>query len=678
MFETKFVKETFWNLLKKSGGIVIPIIQRAYTQGGRGTRGNEDQRVKKTGEAFIDCLVVALLEDKPIELDFIYGTTESEKIQPLDGQQRLTTLFLLHWYLALKEGVLDVEIKETLKKFSYETRMSSRNFCDELCENGINMTEAGDEFHNVVENQTWFLFSWKNDPSVLSMLGMLEMIHKRLGGKPNGLWSKLIQEPPIAPITFFYTPLESFGLTDDLYIKMNARGKELTLFEKFKAAIEKKIDDNGWDDSISIDKKFGIKMDTEWTDLFWKFHDKNYQIDRYVLRFFSAILIGYYSGKNDKDTAVQLFSNPEDISPDILDKDAYNYLYNTIDFFSIGNLALTKEINDADFWWGDKADNLRMFADFFKLFVYYDKQGQMTWQQHALFYGFSLYLEKISQDLNNNPMDWLRFIRNIITNGTIDDYAPFISAKKRLDELKQYSGNIYANLDLIDSSSGFAGRQMKEEIQKAKIYKNSFAAKSIIQEIENCNFCRGRVEFVLSCLEINDKVNDITMLNKIKNVLYEHLNDDDISNDFRKALLTITKNDDDGFYNYWQNYCHGYDATSKGQGNYTITGQQYCLIIGNGSRGSEDKTNIQSLAYHQEYGGILKVLILKMLDGKTLKDLLKLENLPQMPEWKQEFITKTDWEKDNGFRFIVLADGENTGKVYTRKTKKAWYPQEIM
>ena len=36
-------------------------------------------------------------------------------------------------------------------------------------------------------------------------------------------------------ITFQLLKLDEFGLSDDLYIKMNARGKPLTNFETFKA-----------------------------------------------------------------------------------------------------------------------------------------------------------------------------------------------------------------------------------------------------------------------------------------------------------------------------------------------------------------------------------------------------------------------------------------------------------
>src|SRR5690554_7272651 len=42
-------------------------------------------------------------------------------------------------------------------------------------------------------------------------------------------------------ITFQFLDLHSFGLSDELYIKMNARGKSLTIFENFKAKLEQKI-----------------------------------------------------------------------------------------------------------------------------------------------------------------------------------------------------------------------------------------------------------------------------------------------------------------------------------------------------------------------------------------------------------------------------------------------------
>ena len=51
------------------------------------------------------------------------------------------------------------------------------------------------------------------------------------------LYSRLVDEESPA-VTFHLLPLEHFGLSDDLYIKMNARGKPLTAFETFKARFD--------------------------------------------------------------------------------------------------------------------------------------------------------------------------------------------------------------------------------------------------------------------------------------------------------------------------------------------------------------------------------------------------------------------------------------------------------
>lgn len=76
--------------------IVIPKIQRDYAQG-RSTL--EAVRVRNK---FLDALYNAV-EGTPITLDFVYGNIDKNGVlTPLDGQQRLTTLFLLHWFAAKK------------------------------------------------------------------------------------------------------------------------------------------------------------------------------------------------------------------------------------------------------------------------------------------------------------------------------------------------------------------------------------------------------------------------------------------------------------------------------------------------------------------------------------------------------------------------------------------------
>ena len=68
--------------------ITIPIIQRDYAQGRR------DPDIDRVRSRFLDSLYRAV-SDEPITLDFVYGDIDENGVMtPLDGQQRLTTLFL--------------------------------------------------------------------------------------------------------------------------------------------------------------------------------------------------------------------------------------------------------------------------------------------------------------------------------------------------------------------------------------------------------------------------------------------------------------------------------------------------------------------------------------------------------------------------------------------------------
>jgi hypothetical protein len=122
-------KTTFWNFLK-SNHIEIPIIQRDYAQG---RLGKENLRKHFLGELKRALDNESSYKDVEMKLDFVYGSTENNRLYPLDGQQRLTTLWLLHWYIALRAGLLNEDNCEILRKFTYETRISSREFCHSLC-----------------------------------------------------------------------------------------------------------------------------------------------------------------------------------------------------------------------------------------------------------------------------------------------------------------------------------------------------------------------------------------------------------------------------------------------------------------------------------------------------------------------------------------------------------------
>lgn len=323
MSKTNKQLTSFWNLLSNHK-IVIPIIQRDYAQG-RDSEGALRTRFLTQLKRALD-YAVNVLEgtDTPTDfhqliLDFVYGTpTTSGAISPLDGQQRLTTLWLLHWYLAYVTRSLSDDVKKILKSFSYETRVSSRDFCEKLCD--LTILEGNNiEIRKHIENQTWFYSEWKQDPTVRGMLTMLfgnsgndeDNIYAIFGQNKEILkkyWDSLIlSKPTQTPIMFNHTVIgtEELPLSDDLYIKMNARGKPLTSFENFKAEVVKWVSDKGSkEESIRIASKF----DNEWTDIFWEngFGSVAHNVDELFFAFINRMYYQYLvtkrnNGSLDKD-----------------------------------------------------------------------------------------------------------------------------------------------------------------------------------------------------------------------------------------------------------------------------------------------------------------------------------------------------------------------------------------
>lgn len=264
------------------------MVQRDYAQG----RTSVD--VNRVRNRFLTAIKNYLLQPdnnhEVMKMDFVYGETENvwsktetnklEKIvvTPLDGQQRLTTLFLLHWYAAKKETNLLPEDYDFLEHFTYDIRPSSRDFCSHL----LAFTPSfGSSIKEQLIDQYWFTGDWHNDPTILSMLTMLDAIKDKFSDVDN-LWGLLTGADD--RIVFFFLPLAENGLSNELYIKMNSRGKKLTPFEHFKAEFEDLYERDS-EESMVINHKF----DVEWADMLFSYRDNDDLTDKEFMRYFFYI-----------------------------------------------------------------------------------------------------------------------------------------------------------------------------------------------------------------------------------------------------------------------------------------------------------------------------------------------------------------------------------------------------
>ena len=228
--------------------IVIPKLQRDYAQG----RPNE----KEVRDRFLQSLFDAIEGRGRCSLNFLYGHfVESRERDgavtfiPYDGQQRLTTLFLLHWYASRREN----DTAAYLRRFRYDTRFSSTTFTTMFLPEIKNLLLSEAEakwlksdavagqmvpvgvFSRWLMNKNGFAGSWQDDPTVRGMLEMLDAIHAKFHNVPD-LWQKLREtDPDKLPIYFYFQRVARSADAGSIFIKMNSRGKQLTEFECFKA-----------------------------------------------------------------------------------------------------------------------------------------------------------------------------------------------------------------------------------------------------------------------------------------------------------------------------------------------------------------------------------------------------------------------------------------------------------
>lgn len=255
--------------------IVIPMIQRDYAQG------RTSVHATRVRSSILPKLKQATLHDEQLDFDFIYGSLKDGTaiLHPLDGQQRLTTLYLLYWYIGYRKG----GIPKYLKNFTYETRISARDFFQALRDEQIVETEG--DMSQMIQSQKWFRPAWLQDPTIKGALVMLKALEETFIDIETRSLPDLNEQEP--NVTFQFLDLDTYDLDETLYIKMNSRGKPLSPFEHFKAQFEQMLVANGW---MSLATQFSQRIEKEWTDLLWPFRDSTTNtIDEVFLNYYRFV-----------------------------------------------------------------------------------------------------------------------------------------------------------------------------------------------------------------------------------------------------------------------------------------------------------------------------------------------------------------------------------------------------
>lgn len=527
--------ETFWNLLERHE-IKVPIIQRDFAQGR--TQG----AVPRIRENFVSTLI-EMVKDKSrsTNLDFIYGTTSGGVLTPLDGQQRLTTLFLLHWYLALgSKDPRDKILK--LKRFSYATRQSSRDFCRTLLEKSAGSPREFNRTDNValyIEDRSWFLPHWKKDPTVAGMLVMLHSVQQELyasGVVANDeLWEKLVSASN-PPITFSFLDMGAHGLTNSLYVRMNGRGRSLTDFDAFKARLQYEFGEQTIANHAA--KTWKQNLDGKWLHLFWKLIIESDEgrtpggrcerVDSTYLGFFRNLAL---------DFPKALLLHPEDRG-----KQGEDLPHLTVAFETLDTLAGDSESDSLLARIDAALKPISLFTSkneakdrrFTNLLLAFCKSP--TLKQRLLFRAIAGYLNERGKSWEESELrSRARILRNLAEDIELseDDLARTIDAAIRL----LLSNSSVDELAGFVNTGIFSDRQLLEEIDKLRLIEDEPYRWDDFLAAENHSFFRGRIDFLIELASANGEGDHFDASFREHTEICRAVFDDTILSDPTKRLL---------------------------------------------------------------------------------------------------------------------------------------------
>lgn len=421
--------------------IEMPKVQRDYVQG-RDTAHAKTVRDKLLAD--IKNALMASTDAPPLNLGFVYGKVSSNgKLIPLDGQQRLTLLFLFHVFAFANDA--DASCNRLIN-FSYETRHSSKRFIEELVKNRADV--FGKTPSDTIKDTTWFQDEWLLDPTVQSMLVLLDAIHVNFKDIQD-IGTRLTKK---RKVVMMFLPMGDLGLEDSLYIKLNARGRPLTDWENYKAELVERVEKV----LPATAKEFEHKLDSKWTDLFWQM--SNDKFDNAFKRFFEVQMSNY--GKSS--------------------------------LLELGPAELKAFEHCLDYLSGNQQDDA---LEMFKACCI----GKNTYTDKILLHAITVYMAA-SGGINKNGtfVEWMRVFRNLALNTVFNNEDVY---RRACDGILLQNMHIDTLLvDLSDGTAvlkGFRGEQISEEILKAKLIQIDAQIADEIVKAERHAYFDGNIAGIL-------------------------------------------------------------------------------------------------------------------------------------------------------------------------------------
>lgn len=245
----------------------IPDLQRDYCWGVRNLASKDNEKEQdEIVSSFLDSIITQATQDggelSSTGLIYAYEWPKGT-YQLCDGQQRITTLFLLAGILCrrcnnneLKQVIQRTDsIRKCYSALQYGIRETSLHFLDDLVANYFlrndyifswrsNKTDRENKGALVSNARPdWYYLEYDNDPTIQAMLCALCLIEERVRLIPECDLERIINYI-LHNITFIFYDMESRSKGEETFVVINNTGEPLTSTENLKPQLIGSLDDD--------------------------------------------------------------------------------------------------------------------------------------------------------------------------------------------------------------------------------------------------------------------------------------------------------------------------------------------------------------------------------------------------------------------------------------------------
>jgi uncharacterized protein with ParB-like and HNH nuclease domain len=460
-------------------------------------------------------------ERKATNIGFIYAYSDpgyAHKYFLIDGQQRLTTIFLLLLALSTnnnKNAFKKSYFSKDCPKVDYKVREATQEFLRRFINAILNDRDMDD-----IRNSYWYFAEYESDITIQAILRNYTVIKQFISNDNCALDFDYIENN----VEFWYFDTDKSQQGEELYIYMNSRGETVQPNEQIKAGLLEPLPD--------VEKDKWGKEWEEWQDFFWKrkSSDENSNADKGFNEFLRWVkIINYITTMSsatvkEQEEYIKTLRTSRRIDGELLSLSDIKEYFESL-------LHIYKEKNDyfQDKWLYGETD----LADYIRLLpvLMFSKKHRDAKKKE---------MERFSRFFYNLPR--FAYVRR-----NPDTYC--VHSVHLTDEF--LGDNLRDVVDLINyqSKSDYVNILTEEEKLKLKLYKkppNGVLREDLERELwkaEDYTLNYGRIGFLFYCIGFNDSQDtnsfSFERFTELRNRLVELFGKSFAPDDLlRRALLT--------------------------------------------------------------------------------------------------------------------------------------------